>query len=153
MRTPYDGFVRLQKRAVDEVRLSISIEVGHIVQTERAQAALEAEQEAECLAAARDPMISTHGWLRARMADQARLIATRQAHEAALDHLRVQAREAYGAQRVAENAAQLYARRIEQARPARQQAEADDLSGARMLIRLRRERWATARKKRHDAAH
>jgi hypothetical protein len=139
MKTPYDALVRLQKRAVDEVKLSISVEVSRISQTEQAQDALVQEVKTECIAAAQDWSISTTAYLRDRASRSARLVQTRMEHEQQLARLREEATQAYGALRVAEDAAQFFAAKQRQERERQEQAEADDLSSARRLIKARKE--------------
>jgi hypothetical protein len=153
MKTPYDTLVRLQKRTVDEVKLSISIEVTHIAEVQLQQSALVQEVEAECAAAAQDWSLSTTAYLRDRAARSARLVQTRKEHEQQLDRLREEASQAYGALRVTENAAQAFAKKMRLAREARDQAESDDLSNARRLLKANRAKFTAARKQRDDTAH
>lgn len=137
MSGPYDALVRMQKRGLDQIRLSIGVEINHADQVARAQDALIEEIEGECLAAQGDWTISTAAYLRDRAARTARLVQSKREHEEALDRLRQKAGEAYGALRVAERAAALHALREEQARMRKAQAEADDLANARRLLRMR----------------
>jgi uncharacterized protein involved in type VI secretion and phage assembly len=145
MSTPYDGYVRLQKREVDCIRLSISIEVSLLAQAEQAAQDLAQEVQDECAAAAGDWSISPYAYLRARAARSAQIALSLTEHETALARLRQKAGDAYGKLRVAEDAARLHRLRLSQARGRKEQAEADDLSSARLLLRLRREKRAACR--------
>lgn len=137
MKTPYDGYVRMQKRTVDSIRIAISIKITRAEMLEQAASGIDATVRQECQTASENWMIPTHDYLRARQREADMIAQDRAACEEDIDRLRRQASDAYGALRVAEEAAHRHrARIIAQANRA-QQAEADDLSTARMLLRAR----------------
>lgn len=138
MKTPYDPAIRIGRRTVERIRLSLRAEMERITEIEEIREDLRVQVDRECDAAAGDPDISTHDWLRARHA-QAQDLARRQAEaEAALDRLRSQAGEAYGRLRAAEKAAELHAERLRREALRKDQAEQDDLAAARRLLALGR---------------
>jgi len=140
--SPYDTLIRLQKRQVDEVKLAIGQAVEQVDQVERAQHELVSEVQNECLAAQGELHFSTYAYVQDRKRRAAQLVQMRQQREQMLDRLREEATEAFGQLRVVENAAEAFAARKAQERSRKEQAEADDLSSARMLLRLRKEKAA-----------
>lgn len=140
MKSPYDTLIRLQKRQVDEVKLAIGQAVEQVDEVERAQHQLVSEVQNECLAAQGELHFSTYAYLQERKRRAAQLVMLRQQREQVLDTLREEATEAFGQLRVVENAAEAFATRKAQEHMRKEQAEADDLSSARMLLRLRKEK-------------
>ncbi|MBB6124129.1 hypothetical protein [Sphingobium subterraneum] len=138
MKTPFDTIVRIETRRVEEIRLAVHGEMAQVRQWAEAEQAVAHAMRAECESAASDPMLSTHAWLRARMADAATAARHRSASETALAQLRDKASNAYGALRVAQEAARRHREHIARQRSRFEQAEADDLSQARRLLRERR---------------
>lgn len=138
MKTPFDTIVRIETWRVEEVRLAVRSEMAQARHWDEAGQAIAGTMRAECETAAQDWTFSTHDWLRARRADAAAAARHRAASEAALVTLREKASDAYGALRVAEDAARRHRERIVRQRARAEQAEADDLSSARRLLRDRR---------------
>lgn len=137
MRTPYDGYVRMQKRTVDSIRIAISVNISRAEMLDQAASGIAVTVQQECKTASENWMIPTHDYLRARQREANMIAQDRAACEGELDHLRRQASDAYGALRVAEEAAARHRARIRAQVNRAQQAEADDLSTARMLLRAR----------------
>ena len=142
MKSPYDTLIRLQKRQVDEVKLAIGQAVDQVDQVERAQHELVNEVQNECLVAQGYLHFSTYAYVQNRKRQAAQLVLLRQQRERELDCLREEATEAFGQLRVVENAAEAFVARKMQECSRKEQAEADDLSSARMLLRLRKEKVA-----------
>jgi hypothetical protein len=139
MKTPYDGYVRMQKRSVDSIRIAISVNVTKAEMLDHAASKMAATVRQECASASENWAIPTYDYLRARQREASLIAQDRAACEADIDRLRQQASDAYGALRVAEEAAQRHRVRIIARANRAQQAEADDLSSARMLLRARRQ--------------
>lgn len=138
MKTPFDAVVRLNQRAVEEVRLSISVEVRQIADIEQTEKALVEEVEAEVIAASEDWQMSTHHYLRDRARRGARLAETRGEHEQTLARLREEAAQAYGALHVAQEAQRQFAAEARGAQERKDQAEMDDIAAAKRLATRRK---------------
>lgn len=149
MNRRFDALLRIRRRAMDELRLALQDSAGRVSAIEEERTLLARHVRHECAIAAGDCNFSTHDWLRARLADRHRLAAEQQVQEQALDALRERAGEAYGALRVAEEAARRHRERLAQMRARAGQAEADDMASARLLLRARHERM---RERRHERA-
>jgi len=147
MKTPYDPAVRIGRRTVERLRLSLQAELTRITEIDEACADLHDRVARETASAANDPLLSTHDWLRARHAQAQTLAQRRGEAESALDHLRRRAGEAYGRLRAAEKAAELHAERLRREALRKDQAEQDDLAGARRLLALHRAERRTARQR------
>lgn len=145
MKTPYDPAVRIGRRTVERLRLSLQAELTRITEIDDARADLHDRVERETASAADDPLLSTHDWLRARHAQAQDLARRRTEAETALDRLRSQAGEAYGRLRAAEKAAELHAERLRREALRKDQAEQDDLASARRLLAQHRAERRAAR--------
>jgi hypothetical protein len=138
MSTPYDGYLRLKKRDIESIKIAISVQVAHVIALENTAQQIAATAQQESAAAAQDWAISTHAYIRARQRERAQVLRDMHGSEEQLSSLRQKAGEAYGEQRVAEEAASRFRARATQSANRRAQAEADDLSTARRLLRDRR---------------
>lgn len=134
--TPYDTALRIQRREVDTVKVSISVEVERI-------ATLSTEIEAHALrlreerALARAMPFASDAWTARMRAERTRLDeATRQA-QVRLGRLRAQAVEAYGTMRAIEGAAERYRDEEEHGAAIAEQARSDDVAAARFLAARR----------------
>lgn len=147
MKTPYDPVVRIGRREVELVRLSLRTQIVQVTALARDAELLAEKVRSECGLAAGDWTMSTHDWVRARR-EQARQIAQQQAlAEAELTRLREIATEAYGRLHAAERATDAYVEKAKQEAARKTQAESDDLSSARRLLALRRRAGRRARQR------
>ena len=130
--TPYDTALRVQRREVDNVRISISVALEHSTAIEQAQIQLAEKARAE-REAPRDLLLPTDAWTahvrreRGRLEEQARLA------DAKLTHLRAQAIEAYGTMRAIEGAADRHRDESERTEAIAEQGRIDDLGAARFV--------------------
>lgn len=146
MKTPYDCAVRIRKREVDDVRVSISVQVNQLIQVESALGAAERAVAREGVTAAQDPMMSTFAYITRMHAERSRLDGERKAVGQQLDRLRGQAATAYGSLSAIEAAADRH--RIDQVRVAQsaEQSRIDDFAAIGFL-RARRARTSWSGKK------
>ena len=151
MKTPADPAIRIGRRKVDAIRLRIKAEIECVSHYESALSALEQERKEECTRAGGDWTISTYEWLRARQAQAHILAEQRMEASERLERLREEATQTYGQCRALEKAADARREQERQSVMRKAQAEADDLSNARRLLKLRA---AAAARKRdgHDPA-
>lgn len=105
MKTPYDTAMRIRQREIDDVRVSISIQVNQLVRVESSLDAAERSVAREGASAATDPMMSTYGYITRMHAERTRLDADRKVIGQQLDRLRGQAATAYGSLSAMETAA------------------------------------------------
>ena len=144
MRTPYCAAIGLQRREVDELRISIGVEAGRLAEVERRRTQIDADlcRERGVAAAAFD--VPATAYFALMRAERIRLEESRRTIDARVTQLRSQAREAYGSLSAVEGAAERYrdeeTRRIESA----EQAAMDDRSAASFLS-LRAARVVAAR--------
>lgn len=146
MKTPYDSAMRIQQREIDDVRVSINIQVNQLVQVESSLDAAERAVAREGASAAQDPMMSSYAYITRMRAERARLDADRKAAGQQLDRLRVQAANAYGSLSAMETAADRH--RADQIRTAEsaEQSRIDDFAAIGFL-RARRARTSWSGKK------
>lgn len=136
--TPYDTALRVEKRALDALRLSISVEVEQVTQ-------LEARHGQIAMALTDENKIAlTHGlpgdaWAAKMRRERANVLEQAKHAHSRLAALRGQAIEAYGTVRAIEGAAERFVEEADRAAASAEQARIDDLSAARM-IRARRPR-------------
>ncbi len=133
MKTPYDGALRVQQRAIDDVRVAINIEVSQLVQVESSARAVEAAVVRESQVAADDPMMSTFAYVSRMRAERVRLDQEGKVIAGRLDRLRAEAVAAYGSFKAIDGAAGRYRAEEERAVANAEQARADDFSGAAFL--------------------
>jgi len=140
--TPYDTALRVQRREVDALRLSISVEVARLTTIETQQIAFEQSVQRERAAAVALP-VPSDAWARRMRAERARMKESASLAAARLATLRRQAGEAYGTARAIEIAAGDYHDQQQRDLALSEQAAADDLAAAAFL-RARRIRSRTA---------
>lgn len=147
MRTPYCPAIGVQRREVDQIRISISEEVDRLTQVERRRTRIDLEMQRErTLAAGSLDMPSTAYFLVMR-SEHTRLAEAERTIDARVTQLRSQARDAYGSLAAVEGAADRYRseqiRRVEGA----EQAASDDRSAAVFVSRYSAARSAAARRR------
>jgi hypothetical protein len=146
MRTPYCAAIGLQRREVDEIRLSIGMEVSRLSEVERHQVRVDMEMRQERSVAAAAPDVPATAYFIQMHAERSRLADNQRAIDARVTQLRAQARAVYGSLNAIEGAAQRYrdeeTRRIEGI----EQAAADDRSAVDFLVRVRAVRTTSGRR-------
>lgn len=138
MKTPYDPVVRLGAREVEALRNALRQEIARVADLARDAEALREHVRTEYALAERSWALRTDHWMRARMAQAERITQARTEAEAGLTQVRAQAITAYGKLRAAERAAETHRERESATQQRKTQAEADDLTSARHLLKLRR---------------
>lgn len=137
MKTPYDPALRIRQREIDQMQVSINVEVTRLTELETTRLTIDDTIRRESSLAAQDWAFSAHHYL-ARMQSERRRVREEAHHSAMrLDGLRLAAMEAYGSMRAIGAAADQF--RDEAARQAAsaEQAQIDDLSGGRRNRRPR----------------
>lgn len=130
--TPYDTALRVQRREVDAVRVSISAEVDRIAEIEMRSRAHDASMIAERSLAQALPIASDAWAARMRM-ERLQMDHAANLAEARLRRLRDQAVEAFGTMRAIEVAAERYQDEEDRIVAGAEQSAADDLAAARFL--------------------
>lgn len=139
MKTPYDPVVRLGTREVEALRDALRREMVRAASLADEAEALAQRVRAEVALVQGDTIIPTDRWVQARKTQAAQIATARAEVETGLAQLRDKAMLAYGKLRAAEKAASLYIEHAEVEAERKAQAEADDLSSARRLLKLRHE--------------
>lgn len=137
MKTPYDPVVRLKAREIEDLRDSLRREMMRIALLTEDAAALAVRVREECTQVQGDTTVRTDQWMRARKAQANQIAEARIEAEAGLAQLRDKAMTAYGKLRAAEKAAGVFVERALAEAERKAQSEADDLSNARRLFKLR----------------
>lgn len=147
MRTPYCAAIGLQRREVDELRISIGVELGRLSEVERRRSQIDADMRRERSVAAEAFEVPATAYFALVRAERTRLEESQRTIDARVTRLRSQAREAYGSLSAVEGAAERYrdeeTRRIESA----EQAAADDRSAASFLALRAARSAATGRRR------
>ena len=130
--TPFDTALRIHRREVDAVKVSIGVEVERIATIDAVSRAHDARMHEERALAYALPF-SSDAWTARMKADRARLREAASAAEARLGQLRAQAVEAYGTMRAIEGAAERYEAEAERTAALAEQGAIDDLAAARFL--------------------
>jgi len=138
MKTPYDPAVRIGKRTLESIRISLRAEMIHIAALDDQTTYVAAQKARECETAEGDWTVSTYDWLRARQAQIQNIAQDKAQAEAALGRLQKEAAQAYGQLQSTQSAATLWTQHARQRHQRKAQAEADDLTNMRLLLRRRR---------------
>jgi flagellar biosynthesis chaperone FliJ len=138
MKTPYDTAVRLQKRAMEDVRLAISVQVSQIVQIERSRATIGETLCREAGIAAAHHGLNSHAYLERMRAQRAKLAADTETADAQLRQLRAKAVAAYGGFHAVETAAERYRDHMAGEISKAEQGHLDDLATASFVRGLRK---------------
>jgi len=130
--TPFDTALRVQRREVDAVKVSISVEVERITTLETQTRTHDARMLQERALATSMPF-ATDAWTAKMKAERARLDEAAYLAQARLGRLRAQAVEAYGTMRAIEGAAERHADEAERTLALAEQGAIDDIAAARFL--------------------
>jgi hypothetical protein len=134
--TPFDTALRVQRREVDTVKVSISETITTITTITHQTNAHDIRMREERALAATVP-IASDAWTLRMKAERARLDHQAQLAQVRLTHLRGKAVEAYGTMRAIEGAADRFKDEAERVAATVEQAQIDDITAAK-LIRARR---------------
>ncbi len=148
MKTPYCTALKTQRREVDEVRISIGVEIEHLSCVERHEEAVRIQSQRERALAAGDWTLSSSAYFTRARAELRQLAEKRKITEARLDQLRAQAREAYGSLKAVEGAADRFRDTAARAADQAEQAGSDDRSAASVMRALQLARAAGGRRAR-----
>jgi hypothetical protein len=130
--TPFDTALRVQRREVDAVKVSISVEVERITTIESQARSHDATVQHERALAYALPFASD-AWSARMKAERTRLDEAAYLAQARLGRLRAQAVEAYGTMRAIEGAAERYEDEAERTIALAEQSAIDDMAAARFL--------------------
>jgi hypothetical protein len=130
--TPFDTALRVQRREVDAVKVSISVEVERINTLETQTRTLDATVKQERALAYAMPF-ATDAWSARMKAERARLDEAAYLAQARLGRLRAKAVEAYGTMRAIEGAAERFEDEAERTVALAEQNAIDDIAAARFL--------------------
>ncbi len=137
MTTPYDAALRLRQREMDDMRISISVEVNQLLTIERQRDDVDQTVRLEAAVAANDHVFSAHAFIARMRAHREALSRDRATVDARLNSLQQQAAEAYGSLRAIEGAADRYRDEASRLAAAAEQNQIDDFSAARFTRALR----------------
>lgn len=130
--TPFDTALRVQRREVDAVKVSISVEVERITTLEAMDRAHETRAREERALAATLPFASD-AWVAKMKHEQIRIREAAYLAQARLGQLRAQAVEAYGTMRAIEGAAERFQDEADRTAAVAEQSGIDDIAAARFL--------------------
>jgi hypothetical protein len=130
--TPFDTALRVQRREVDSVKVSISVEVERITTLEAMSRAHETRQREERALATTLPFASD-AWAARMKHEQIRIDEAAYLAQARLGQLRARAVEAYGTMRAIEGAATRYQDEADRVAATAEQTGIDDIAAARFL--------------------
>lgn len=146
MKTPYCAAIGLQRREVDQIRISIGIEVGRLAEVERRHSEIAADLRRERDVAAHALDVPATAYFLRMRSERIELEESQREIDARVAQLRSQAREAYGSLSAIEDAAERFrdeeTRRVEGA----EQTAIDDRSATDVLSRLHAARAAIGRR-------
>lgn len=146
MKTPYCTALKVQRREVDAVRISIGVEVEHLAVVGQREEAVRSQTQRERALAAGDWTLPSSAYFAKARAELGQLSQKRQVTEARLDQLRAQAREAYGSLQAVEGAAERFRGDAARAADQAEQASSDDRSAATVIRALQLARAAGGRR-------
>lgn len=131
MKTPYDAALRLRQREIDDMRVSINVEVNTMIVLDSQCAAIDHDVRAEREVASRDHAFSAHAFAARMYAQRDALNRERDASDMRLSALRDQAVEAYGSLNAIAAAADRHRDDAIRTVAIAEQAQLDDFSAAR----------------------
>jgi hypothetical protein len=140
--TPFDTALRVQRREVDAIKVSISVEIERIATLET-QARDQAERIRDERVVAHALPFASDAWLAAAKRQREAMAQAAEMARARLATLRARAVEVYGTMRAIEGAAERYQQEADRVIEAAEQAAIDDIAAAQFL-RERRKRARTA---------
>jgi hypothetical protein len=130
--TPFDTALRVQRREVDAVKVSISVEVERITSLEM-QNREHQQREREERALATTLPFASDAWAARMKHEQIRINEAAYLAQARLGQLRAQAVEAYGTMRAIEGAAERFQDEADRTAANAEQASIDDIAAANFL--------------------
>ncbi|MES1973664.1 MAG: hypothetical protein V4472_14495 [Pseudomonadota bacterium] len=134
MRTPFDTALRVQHRAVETIRVAISLEIAKQGDLEQVEGRLVDQVRSETALAARFALPASSEWLARMRARRHQLRGEVEASGVRVAALRAKAAEAYGAMRAIEDAADRHRDAAEREAEATEQARLDDFSAGRLYV-------------------
>jgi hypothetical protein len=134
--TPFDTALRVQRREVDTMKVSISVEIETIATLSHQTQAHEIRMREERALAATIP-VASDAWRLRMKAERARLDQQAQLANLRLTSLRAQAVEAYGTMRAIEGAADRFKDEAERVAAGAEQAMIDDIAASKLVIARR----------------
>jgi hypothetical protein len=136
---PFDTALRVQRREVDAVKVSISVEVERIATIDHATQQHDIRLREERALAFTLPFASD-AWTARMKAERLRLAEASHLAQARLGQLREQAVEAYGTMRAIEGASERFETEAERVAALAEQGQIDDLAAARFIKAQRNKR-------------
>lgn len=137
MKTPYDTAMRVRRREMDDMRLSISVQLNQLVSIESSKAAVDETLTRESRLATGDHGLASHAYIERMRAQRAQLARNKADADEQLSQLRARAVAVYGGFKAIETASDTYredaARSVAQA----EQGLIDDLAAAAFIRRHR----------------
>lgn len=146
MKTPYSAAIGVQRRDVDQIRVAISVAIDQVAGLDAARSRAERAVLDERQRLAEDPALPENRWFERMRAERARLAHEQLSADARLDQLRARAREAYGALRAVETAAERYVLDETRRIAAAEQAAADERAAMDFMRSWRLVRAAMGRR-------
>ncbi|MDB5671957.1 MAG: hypothetical protein JWO25_2916 [Alphaproteobacteria bacterium] len=137
MSRPYDTVLRIRRRETDDYGIAIAGAREQLDQLGRAIASRGEEMKRQGHASVADPLLSSHAYLSRLRRERSELVKIERHADAALDALRDRAAQAFAAMRATEESADEHEQEVQRAVGRKEQSEADDLAGSR-LVRNRR---------------
>lgn len=132
MQTPYDSALRVQRRAMDAIRLSLLTELSREHAIDASCAALDIQMKHELTVAASDWQTTAYPYVAHQRTERRKLEHDRLGIEANLGHLRGAAMEACGLMQAIAGAAAGYSYGRIRDETAAEQVRADDFAGTRI---------------------
>jgi hypothetical protein len=134
--TPFDTALRVKRREVDAVKVSISVEIETITTLDQQTLAHEIRMREERALALTVP-VASDAWRLRMKAERARLDQQAQLANVRLTTLRAQAVEVYGTMRAIEGAAGRFKDEAERVAAGAEQAMIDDIAASKLVIARR----------------
>ncbi len=147
MRTPFCPAIGVQRREVDQIRISISEEVDRLSEVERRRTKIDLEMKRERTIAAGSWNVPSTAYFLVMRSEHTRLEQAERTIDARVTQLRSQAREAYGSLSAVEGAADRYRSERIRSIESAEQAAADDRSASVFVTRNAAARSAAARRR------
>lgn len=141
--TPFDTALRIHRREVDNVKVSISVEIERIATLEAQSRANDQRAREERALAATLP-VASDAWTARMKQEQVRIREAAYLAQARLGQLRARAVEAYGTMRAIEGAAERYQDEADRTAATAEQTGIDDIAAARFLLARRLQDKRTA---------
>lgn len=131
MTTPYDAALRLRQREMDDMRVSISVQVERLAGIESSREQIDISVQRERAVASTEWGFSAHAFVARMQKQRDALSRDRAIVDDQLTGLRLQATEAYGSLRAIEGAAERYRDEADRIAATAEQGRIDDFSATR----------------------